>query len=69
VTRCKIALSGATRLIRGSRQGGDVETEICTVLSVARLRTGADKSLAFPICSTTKRNFFGWVNEVRTTKS
>jgi hypothetical protein len=35
---------------------------------------GADKSLAFPIshfpiCSTTKRFFLGWVKEVRTTKS
>jgi hypothetical protein len=29
---------------------------------------GADKSLAFPICSTTKRIFLGWVKEVRTTK-
>jgi hypothetical protein len=34
---------------------------------------GADKSLAFaissfPICSTTKRMFLGWVKEVRTTK-
>jgi hypothetical protein len=35
---------------------------------------GADKSVAFhisyfPICSTTKINFLGWVKEVRTTKS
>jgi hypothetical protein len=35
---------------------------------------GADKSLAspvcyFPICTTTKRIFLGWVKEVRTTKS
>jgi hypothetical protein len=35
---------------------------------------GADESLAFPIlyfpiCSTTKRIFLGWVKEVRTTKS
>jgi hypothetical protein len=30
---------------------------------------GADKSLASPICSTTKIIFFGWVKEVRTTKS
>jgi hypothetical protein len=34
---------------------------------------GADKCLAlpisyFPICSTTKRIFLGWVKEVRTTK-
>jgi hypothetical protein len=27
---------------------------------------GADKSLAFPIFSTTKRIFLGWVKEVRT---
>jgi hypothetical protein len=33
------------------------------------MRTGADKSLAFPICSTTERIFLGWVKEVRTTKS
>jgi hypothetical protein len=33
------------------------------------IRRGADKSLAFPICSTTKRIFLGWVEEVRTTKS
>jgi hypothetical protein len=32
------------------------------------IRRGADKSLAFPICSTTKRIFLGWVKEVRTTK-
>jgi hypothetical protein len=30
---------------------------------------GADKSLAFRICSTTKTNFLGWVKDVRTTKS
>jgi hypothetical protein len=33
---------------------------------------GGDKSLAFPIFpirSSTKRNFLGWVKEVRTTKS
>jgi hypothetical protein len=30
---------------------------------------GADKFLAFPLCSTTKRIFLGWVKEVRTTKS
>jgi hypothetical protein len=30
---------------------------------------GAGKSLAFPICSTTKIIFLGWVKEVRTTKS
>jgi hypothetical protein len=29
----------------------------------------ADKSLASPTCSTTKRIFLGWVKEVRTTKS
>jgi hypothetical protein len=38
------------------------------------LRRGADKSLALPIsyfhiCSKTKIIFFGWVKEVRTTKS
>jgi hypothetical protein len=33
------------------------------------IRKGADKSLAFPICSTTKRIFLGWAKEVRTTKS
>jgi hypothetical protein len=30
---------------------------------------GADKSLAFPICRTTKIISLGWVKEVRTTKS
>jgi hypothetical protein len=30
---------------------------------------GADNSLAFLICSTTKRIFPGWVKEVRTAKS
>jgi hypothetical protein len=33
------------------------------------IRRGADKSLVFPICSTAKRIFLGWVKEVRTTKS
>jgi hypothetical protein len=33
------------------------------------IRKGADKFLAFPICSTTKRIFLGWVKEFRTTKS
>jgi hypothetical protein len=33
------------------------------------IRRGAEKSLAFPICSTTKIIFLGWVKEVRTTKS
>jgi hypothetical protein len=33
------------------------------------LRRGADKSLTFPICSTTKRIFLGKDKEVRTTKS
>jgi hypothetical protein len=32
-------------------------------------RRGADKSLAFPIYSTTKKNILGWVKEVRTMKS
>jgi hypothetical protein len=36
---------------------------------LATVGKGADKSLAFPICSTTKRIFLGWVNEVRSTKS
>jgi hypothetical protein len=35
----------------------------------SELRRGADKSLALLICSTTKRNFLGWVEEIRTTKS
>jgi hypothetical protein len=36
----------------------------------ASLRRGADKSLAFLICSTTKKKcFLGWVKEVSTTKS
>jgi hypothetical protein len=33
------------------------------------IHRGADKSLAFPICSTTERIFLGWVKEVRTMKS
>jgi hypothetical protein len=38
------------------------------------IRRGADKSLVFPIsyfpiCSTTKRIFLGWLKEVRNTKS
>jgi hypothetical protein len=33
------------------------------------IHRGADKSLAFPVCNTTKRIFLGWVKEVRTTKS
>jgi hypothetical protein len=40
---------------------------IVTIIYV--VRRGADKSLAFPVCSTTKRIFLGWVKEVRTTKS
>jgi hypothetical protein len=41
---------------------------------VTRIRRGVDKFLAFPIsyfpiCSTTKIIFLGWVKEVRTTKS
>jgi hypothetical protein len=35
----------------------------------SKVRRVADKSLAFPICSTTKRIFVGWVKEVGTTKS
>jgi hypothetical protein len=42
---------------------------VCTVSSRKSLRRGADKSLAFPICSTTKRILLGWVKKVRTTKS
>jgi hypothetical protein len=40
-----------------------------TMYSEWRLSRGADKSLAFPICSATKRIFLGWVKEVTTTKS
>jgi hypothetical protein len=29
---------------------------------------GADKSSAFPICSTIKRIFCGWVKEIKTMK-
>jgi hypothetical protein len=36
---------------------------------VLLLRRDSDKSLAFPICSTTTRIFLGWVKEVRTTES
>jgi hypothetical protein len=43
-------------------------------LVLFKVYRGADKSLAFPIsyfpiCSTTKRIFLGWVKEVRTMKS
>jgi hypothetical protein len=43
-------------------------------VALFRVRGGADKSLAFPIsyfpiCSTTKIIFLGWVKEVRTMKS
>jgi hypothetical protein len=38
-------------------------------LALIILHRGADKSLAFPACSTNKRTFLGWVKEVRTTKS
>jgi hypothetical protein len=34
-------------------------------LFLSNLRRGADKSLAFPICSATKRIFLGWVKEVK----
>jgi hypothetical protein len=37
--------------------------------SIYYVHRGADKSFAFPICSTTKGFFLGWVKEVRTTKS
>jgi hypothetical protein len=49
--------------------------ELCLALSVIwEVRKDADKSLAFPvsyfpICSTTKIIFLGWVKEVRTTNS
>jgi hypothetical protein len=48
--------------------------EIIAVHCENHIRRGADKSLAFsisyfPICSTTKRIFLGWVKEVRTTKT
>jgi hypothetical protein len=33
------------------------------------IHRGADTTLAFRICSTTKRIFLGWVKEVTTTKS
>jgi hypothetical protein len=33
------------------------------------IRRGVDKSLAFPICSTTEKIFLEWVKEVRTTNS
>jgi hypothetical protein len=43
-------------------------------IRMVELRSGADKSLAFPIsyfpiCSTTKRIFLGWIKEVKTMKS
>jgi hypothetical protein len=38
-------------------------------LIYTRIRRGSDKSLAFPIFSTTQILFLGWVKEVRTTKS
>jgi hypothetical protein len=33
-------------------------------ISLMSVRRGADKSLAFPICSTTERIFLGWGKEV-----
>jgi hypothetical protein len=45
------------------------EEENAAVIFFIYLRRDADKSLAFPICSTTKRFFLEWVKEVRTTKS
>jgi hypothetical protein len=41
----------------------------CPLVLLVEVRRGADKSLAFPICSTRTRIFLGWVKEVRTTKS
>jgi hypothetical protein len=49
--------------------------EVCTMREYLYFYSrGADKSLAFPssyfpICSTTKITFLGWVKEVRTAKS
>jgi hypothetical protein len=37
--------------------------------SIYPIYVGADKSLAFPICSTAKIISLGWVKEVRTKKS
>jgi hypothetical protein len=37
--------------------------------TILHIHRDAGKSLAFPICSTTKRMFLGWVEELRTTKS
>jgi hypothetical protein len=41
----------------------------CRCREAAKLRMGADKYMAFPICCTNKIIFLGWVKEVRTTKS
>jgi hypothetical protein len=45
-----------------------MKIEITRPLSIT-LRKSADKSWAFPIISTTKRIFLGWVKEVGTMKS
>jgi hypothetical protein len=42
---------------------------LVTVRRSQYLHRDADKSLAFPICSTAKRIFLEWVKEVRATKS
>jgi hypothetical protein len=36
---------------------------------IIEIRRGADKSLAFPICSTNETIFLSWIKEVSTTKS
>jgi hypothetical protein len=43
-------------------------TESAVTAPHGAIRRGAEKSLAFPICSATKRIFLGWIKEVRTTK-
>jgi hypothetical protein len=47
---------------------GEARADMKTTI-VPNIRRGADKSLAFPICSTNKRIFLGWVKEIRTTKT
>jgi hypothetical protein len=50
------------------QQGGDTFGGTFPIILLV-LCNGADKSLAFPICSTNERIFLGWAEEVRTTKS
>jgi hypothetical protein len=57
-----------------NRSQVEIKRKICDIRSWEKhlyldLRRSADKSSAFPICSTTKRIFLGWVKEVRTRKS